>query len=620
MDRTQEIGVLLYPIVNNTMRKVNLEFTNLDPETIVAIGNTLKNNTFLLDLQLGSNDIGPDGTVVISKALESNTTLLHLGLDFTNLGPNGAIAIGHTLQTNTSLQRLNIDGNKIGSKGAVAIGQSLETNNNLQILEISENNIGPEGGVAIGQSLKTNNSLVELNICDNHLGTTGCVAICNSIQTNNTLLELWINDNSIGPEGGVAIGEFLKTNNTLRSLHMLCNNIGPKGAVAIGQSVQNNNNLQRLDIRENYIGPEGGVAIGQSLKTNKSLLHLYLCSNDIGNKGALDIGLSLETNNTLLDLGIGDNKLDNEGALAVIRGIAVNNQNTRISNLDISSNNITRLPSELSQFPHTMQWFEYQGNPIDYIPPNVQRWLDRFQQQQNNKIHQDSQNVHNRQIQKCIQDSLNKIINATDAPKYQCLDEVREIIVNDPILSTQCKTQLIEYALDKSEHTGLGITFCEALQYVFTRIDLMPKRGDNIKAILNEEMNDALCMCFTGRISRLLNCLTGIDPLVHIHIVNLSDMFTNVGKRLIEQRNYSTEDHQAQFEKELEEDYGYEMTDVFRKELDEMFYCVIEEFYETFSELTAVGRKRKSKDTDEPEAKREKRDDKDEKNTKKTEK
>ena len=123
------------------------------------------------------------------------------------------------------------------------------------------------------------------------------------------------------------------------------------------------------------------------------------------------------------------------------------------------------------------------------------------------------------------------------------MEEVRDVIVSDPILSAQCKTQLVEYALDNSVHSELGLTFAEALQYIFTRIDVNVANGDEIKRILNQEMTDALCMCFTGRLSRLLNCLTGIDPLVHIHIVNLSDMFTNVGKRLIEQRNYSLEGH-----------------------------------------------------------------------------
>ena len=112
------------------------------------------------------------------------------------------------------------------------------------------------------------------------------------------------------------------------------------------------------------------------------------------------------------------------------------------------------------------------------------------------------------------------------APTYSSFEQVRNVIVNDSILTPQCKTQLIEYASDQSDvHSDLGVTFAEALQYVFTRIDIN-ENGNEIKRILNQEMSDALCMCFTGRISRLLNCLTVMDPLVYIHIVSLSDMLS----------------------------------------------------------------------------------------------
>ena len=147
---------------------------------------------------------------------------------------------------------------------------------------------------------------------------------------------------------------------------------------------------------------------------------------------------------------------------------------------------------------------------------------------------------------------------------------------------------MIEYALDTSVHSELGLTFAEALQYIFTRIDLNEANGDEIKRILNQEMTDALCMCFTGRISRLLNCLTAIDPLVHVHIVNLNDMFINVGKQLIKEDKYTTEAHQSQFEKELQEDYGYELTEEFRGILEKKCYCVIEDFYETYENDTEL--------------------------------
>ena len=61
-------------------------------------------------------------------------------------------------------------------------------------------------------------------------------------------------------------------------------------------------------------------------------------------------------------------------------------------------------------------------------------------------------------------------------------------------------------------------------------------------------------------LSRLLNCLTAMDPLVHIHIVSLPTIFSNVGERLIKKESYTYGRHRIQFEQELPEDYGYELT------------------------------------------------------------
>ena len=130
-------------------------------------------------------------------------------------------------------------------------------------------------------------------------------------------------------------------------------------------------------------------------------------------------------------------QIGTDGAAAIIRGIAVNNQNTQLQILWIIINNITRLPAKLAQLPPTLIEFRYYGNPIDYIPPNVQRWLGRFQRNQNAQIHRDSQNIHNRQIQQCIKDSLYKIINATDRPKYQSFEEIQNFIVNDILFFLQ---------------------------------------------------------------------------------------------------------------------------------------------------------------------------------------
>jgi len=302
----------------------------------------------------------------------------------------------------------------------------------------------------------------------------------------------------------------------------------------------------------------------------KGYTTLYLYNNNIGPEGAVALGRALESNNTLQKLLLDNNNIGNDGAVAIIGGIARNNTDTRLSELHLPNNNITRLPAELAQCPAaTLRTFRYSNNPIDFIPPNVQRWLDRYdyyQDQQNAQIYQDSQNVHNRQIQQCIKDSLNRIINAchvNGAPTYSSFEEVRNVIVNDSILSPQCKTQLIEYASDQTEHRDLGVTFAEALQYVFTRIE-RNEHKDGIKDVLNKEMSDALCKCFTGRISRLIDCLNGIDNLV---VINLSptEQINAICQQIYEllqqegETSLTAENYQTRVENEFRE-RGFELT------------------------------------------------------------
>jgi Leucine-rich repeat (LRR) protein len=49
----------------------------------------------------------------------------------------------------------------------------------------------------------------------------------------------------------------------------------------------------------------------------------------------------------------------------------------------------------------------YDNNPIDHIPPNLLRRLDRLQNGQN--IYADNQNVHNHNIQESIRESIQNI-------------------------------------------------------------------------------------------------------------------------------------------------------------------------------------------------------------------
>ena len=78
-----------------------------------------------------------------------------------------------------------------------------------------------------------------------------------------------------------------------------------------------------------------------------------------------------------------------------------------------------------------------------------------------------------------------------------------------------CHETILEYINNKEIHSVLKITFGELFHIVYSIIQKHPN-SDDIKKVLNEEMTDSICKCFTGRLSRLVNVLNGFDDRVQI--------------------------------------------------------------------------------------------------------
>jgi hypothetical protein len=67
-------------------------------------------------------------------------------------------------------------------------------------------------------------------------------------------------------------------------------------------------------------------------------------------------------------------------------------------------------------------------------------------------------------------------------------------------------------------------------------------------------MSDSICMCFTGRISRLINCLNGFTDLVKINIADnqqIGNIIIIVKEKLELDNNYNIENHKYLVKKEL---------------------------------------------------------------------
>jgi Leucine-rich repeat (LRR) protein len=214
-----------------------------------------------------------------------------------------------------------------------------------------------------------------------------------------------------------------------------------------------------------------------------------------------------------------------------------------LQNFFCSNNQLTNLPNEIGQL-NNLQRFNYANNPITYIPPNINRILNRIKNHQN--IYTDQENVHNHDIQNCIKQSINNIIQIEPS-----INNLETFILENNLLNDKTKSLLFDYILN--EDLFNNITFKELLLVVLTIIETKKNKND-IYEILNQEINDAECKCLTGRISRLINILNGQDDRI---IINITDK-EQIGNIIILIKNnlgndYTIEKHKELVIKELKE-------------------------------------------------------------------
>jgi Leucine-rich repeat (LRR) protein len=183
--------------------------------------------------------------------------------------------------------------------------------------------------------------------------------------------------------------------------------------------------------------------------------------------------------------------------------------------LYLSNNNLKSLPSSIINCRNLTNIYYY-NNEINYMPPNIQRFLNNLKQTSKKlQIYNDSQNIHNHHIQECIKTSLENILNY---PKTINKDLLTNELLNSKMNDKSLRL-LLEYTQDDSVHSVLNITFEEALLHVLEYINLELKDNRNdILNILETEILDSECKCFTGRISRLINCINGYTQLVKVEI------------------------------------------------------------------------------------------------------
>jgi Leucine-rich repeat (LRR) protein len=231
-------------------------------------------------------------------------------------------------------------------------------------------------------------------------------------------------------------------------------------------------------------------------------------------------------------------------------------QLTHLTFLDFGMNRLTTLPIELINLRQS-QIFLF-GNPFEYIPPNLNRFLFRDTRNGYQNVYSDRQNVHNHGIQDSIANSINYLIQQKPS---LTLSDMNTSIINNQMISKQTKQLLFEYMANPEVHSRYQLTFTEILIAIMDKIRTYSEDIQNeIYQILNIEMADSECKCVTGRISRVVNCLNGIDPNIQIQISDSEQIGNIIGliqRQLETNGTYSVQSHQDRVRRELLE-RGYD--------------------------------------------------------------
>ena len=167
-------------------------------------------------------------------------------------------------------------------------------------------------------------------------------------------------------------------------------------------------------------------------------------------------------------------------------------------------------------------------------------------------MYNDTQNIHTSSIQQSITQSTQNLLKLNSS-SFDCN------YLDDSAFSVQTKQLLVEYISDNSVHSILDITFGELFKQIMFHVSQFNKEIQiEIKKRIGEEIEDAECKCFTGRITRLVNSLSGFSDLIIINISESEEIGNIISLAKMKSTLTNTFEIKEHVRREMaEREYGY---------------------------------------------------------------
>jgi len=179
--------------------------------------------------------------------------------------------------------------------------------------------------------------------------------------------------------------------------------------------------------------------------------------------------------------------------------------------LYIDNNQLSCLPSELTNCNNLLYILFLPQTKYFTIKPHILRFINRYSSSSydNFKLYRNGENVHTNSIQSSFKKSLNSLMNDDFNKSINFLEYIEDSLKEHVSMSLKDKTLLC----------NTFITYEDIFNHVMNRI-IHSNHKDELLKRVHEEIKDSLNLCFTGKITRLVNSLNGFFSDIHIGIAD----------------------------------------------------------------------------------------------------
>ena len=512
----------------SSLIKLYINHNNITNDAADDIAAVISYNTHLQVLDLGSSNLQASGITKILRSLQKISSLLKLFINHNNITDEAADDIAAVISYNTYLQELDLGSNDLRASGITKISRSLQKISSLIKLYINRNNITHEAADDIAAVISYNTHLQELHLGSNDLRASGITKISRSLQKISSLIKLYINHNNITHEAADDIAAVVSYNTHIQELDLGSNDLRASGITKISRSLQKISSLIKLYINHNNITNEAADDIAAVISCNTHLQELDLGSNDLRASGITKISRSLQKISSLIKFFVNHNNITNEAADDIATVISCNShlQELHLGNNKLQASGITKVLRSLQKISSLTKLYINHNNITNEAADDIATVVSCNAHLQ--ELHLGSNDFQASGITKVLR-SLQKISSLLKL----CINHsnITDKAADDIAAVISCNTHLQELDLASNDLRALGITkISRSLQTISSLIKLCinhnnitDKAADDIAAVIScnthlQELDLASNDLRASGITKISKSLQKISSLIKLHV------------------------------------------------------------------------------------------------------